>query len=373
MQITLFNISFDSIEILMLSLFCMVVFIQLYYYLFPFRRFANHCFESTLSRTKPVSVIIAAKNEKENLQAYLPLILNQQHDVFEVIVVDNFSSDGTSEWLTSYQHKRLKVIHHEGEKGKKAALKTGIESAKYEYLLFTDADCKVNSEDWISLMVSAFKPKTEFVLGFGAFFTSNTLLNKLIRFEGLLNATQYFSFALNGSPYMGVGRNLAYLKSTFTKANGFTEHQKVLSGDDDLLVNQMATAENVEIMIDQKSHMISEGEWNWHSFYRQKRRQLSAGIYYKTQDKMKLAVFGASNFLYFPLLVSLLILSPYTLFILGIFVMKQVCEYLVFNKLCQKLENRDLVAWLLIIEPIYWIVITIAGISTWFRKVDKWK
>ncbi|MBL4707155.1 MAG: glycosyltransferase [Flavobacteriales bacterium] len=350
-----------------------MAFIQMYYYLFSFKKLVNYNYNRSLSRKEAVSVIIAARNEKENLAAYLPLILNQNHENFEVIVVNNFSTDGSFECLTSFSHKRLKLIDHKGKKGKKAALQVGIEAAKYGLLLFTDADCKVNSEDWISLMSSGFETNTEFVLGFGAFLKSDTLLNKVIRFEGLLNAIQYFSFTLKGSPYMGVGRNLAYRKSTFIKAKGFDQHQNVLSGDDDLIVNQMATAKNVNIVIDQKSHMTSEAETNWLSFYRQKRRQLSAGVYYKPQDRLKLAVFGASNFLYYLLLVSLLLSSPHTLFIFGIFVLKQFCEYLVVGKLCQRLENIDLVIWLLIIEPIYLIVITIAGVSTWFRKVDRWK
>jgi hypothetical protein len=65
-------------------------------------------------------------------------------------------------------------------------------------------------------------------------------LNRFIRFETVYSAVQYLSFALNGSPYMGVGRNLIYHKSLFAEANGFKSHEKIASGDDDLFINQVA-------------------------------------------------------------------------------------------------------------------------------------
>lgn len=365
--------TFSELELVLFILWMATLCIQLYFYFFQFNGLMKYRSITKLDRKKPVSIIIAAKNELENLKAYLPLVLNQNHEIYEVIVVNNFSTDGTWEYLSSLNHERLKVFDYAEKKGKKVALQAGIQQAKYEMLLFTDADCRAQSEDWVSTMTGAFGEKIEFVLGYGAFEKQSTWLNKVIRFEGLLTAIQYFSFALKGEPYMGVGRNLAYLKSTFTKAEGFNSHSEVLSGDDDLIVNQMGNAENIALVLDRGATMISYGEASWLTFYRQKRRQLLSGNLYKVKDRIKLALFGASNFLYYALLVSLLLNFENTTFILGIFVVKQVCEYIVFFKLCRQLGNKDLIKWLPIVEPFYLVFIIIAGVSTWFQKVDRWK
>lgn len=94
-------------------------------------------------------------------------------------------------------------------------------------------------------MSSNFQPGIAIVLGYGGYFRhKKSLLNKLIRFETLLTAIQYFSYARLGSPYMGVGRNLAYTSTRFYELKGFASHLQIRSGDDDLFVNEAATAQN---------------------------------------------------------------------------------------------------------------------------------
>ena len=82
------------------------------------------------------------------------------------------------------------------------------------------------------------------MLGYGAYEHQKGFLNKIIRFETFIAALQYLSYALNKMAYMGVGRNLAYQKDLFYAFKGFQDHYKVISGDDDLFVNQAANKNN---------------------------------------------------------------------------------------------------------------------------------
>src|SRR5690606_31531776 len=102
--------------------------------------------------------------------------------------------------------KLVKVDNNEAFWGnKKYALTLGIKAAKYEYLVFTDGDCYPNSKNWITEMTSQFTQQKTIVLGYGAYTkVKNSLLNKIIRFETLLTATQYFGWAKVGKPYMAV-------------------------------------------------------------------------------------------------------------------------------------------------------------------------
>ena len=300
-------------------------------------------------------------------------LVKQKYFDFEIIVVNDYSTDETLKVLQGFEGSNLRVINNEGKPGKKSAISRGISEAKHELLLFTDADCWPNSENWIAEMTSGFTKDIEIVLGFGAFEKETTLLNKLIRFEGFMSALQYFGFAHAGKAYMGVGRNLAYRKSAFAKVDGFSGHEDVLSGDDDLLVNKASTSSNVAIQLHINTQTVTKGETSWKRVVYQKRRQLTAGAYYKRSDKIRLAVFGATSFLYYMLFGILLLISPFSLLIFVIFVFKQALEYSLLKAVAKRLKVQDLMPLSFVLEPLYIFSITAIGISTWFWKVKEWK
>ncbi len=260
-----FSISIQQLSVfeqLVAALFLLSVIIQWIYYFLVFSKLAYYK-EGTIQNTDhpPVSVIIAAHNEDYNLQKNLPNILKQQYPDFEVVVVNHASIDTTRDVLMDLQRefKNLKVVTIEQDlnffKGKKFPLSIGIKSAKNELLLLTDADCKATSVNWIASMASHYTSKTEIVLGYGPYNKSGGFLNMLIRYDTFMIALQYFSFALMGLPYMGVGRNLSYRKSTFYKNKGFTSHYNIPSGDDDLFIMQIANKKNTKIEVSQNSFM----------------------------------------------------------------------------------------------------------------------
>jgi len=137
--------------------------------------------------------------------------------------------------------------------GKKLAMTVGIKSAKNELILFSDADCYPLTDQWISLMSRHFSKKKDLILGIGLYERKKGILNALIRYETLFTAMQYISYAISGKAYMGVGRNLSYKKDLFFKNKGFASHLKILSGDDDLFVNEAATKTNTAVCIDPNS------------------------------------------------------------------------------------------------------------------------
>ena len=172
------------------------------------------------------------------------------------IVVNDASTDDTKEVLKAYQyifpHLRIaQAVYHAPARlaVKKYALEQGIAAAQYDILLLTDADCQPASPHWLSRMVAPFNDTVEIVLGYGPYTRKRGFLNAFIRYETMYTAIQYFSFALAGMPYMGVGRNLAYRKSLFEKTGGLTAHRHILSGDDDLFVNSAINKKNFSIVL----------------------------------------------------------------------------------------------------------------------------
>src|SRR5690606_19303744 len=124
-------------------------------------------------------------------------------------------------------------------------------------------DCIPASEFWMQRMIAPFSKGAEIVLGYGPYYKAKGFLNKIIRFETFHTALQYLSYALAGLPYMGTGRNLAYKKELFLKNKGFSAHNHLPGGDDDLFINATATGKNTSIVIEKDSFTFSEPKKTW--------------------------------------------------------------------------------------------------------------
>lgn len=321
------NILFGSLLVsdLMIVLFLISTLVQLFYYFFFYSRVPFSKIKEIKTVVQPVSVVICARNEARNLEKNLPLVLNQDYPEYEVIVVNDCSEDDTAELLEDLGKKyaRLKTTHIKKDAkfthGKKLALTIGIKAASHEWLLLTDADCKPGSEKWISGMQKNFSNKTSVVLGYGAYSREKSLINNFIRFDTFFIAIQYFGFAMAGIPYMGIGRNLAYRKSLFFENKGFAAHRKLASGDDDLFINQVATAENTKVEFSFNTHTYSEAEKTFSAWLRQKKRHLTTGSHYNTGTKYLLAGELISRVLFYILFILLLINLKFLIIILAAF------------------------------------------------------
>jgi cellulose synthase/poly-beta-1,6-N-acetylglucosamine synthase-like glycosyltransferase len=246
----------------------------------------------------PVSVIVCAHDEEQNLRELIPLLLEQDHPEFEIIIVEDRCNDGTYDYLreavtANNKLKMVRVVHKPDHiSGKKFGLTLGIKAARYEWILLTDADCRPVGTHWITHMTERYNDQTQIVLGYSPYLRMKGLLNSFIRFESLLTGLQFISLARLGRPYMGVGRNLVYTKSLFLKNKGFNEHLEIMGGDDDLFVNRHATKFNTQVCMDPQAITISKPKLNWSDFLHQKLRHLSVGKRYKIFDKVILSTFS---------------------------------------------------------------------------------
>ncbi|HQS23868.1 MAG: glycosyl transferase family 2 [Sphingobacteriia bacterium 24-36-13] len=339
------------------GLFCTVIAIQVFYYLYFFRRMAYYqATEKETSVEHPVSVIICARDEAHNLVKNLPGVLVQDYaTTHEVVLVNDNSTDESKyvidEFRRSFKNLNMIELTQEAKmiSGKKFPLSMGIKSAKYEIVLLTDADCVPASENWIKKMQGAYNDETEIVLGYGAYHKKPGLLNKLIRFETFHTALQYFSYALAGKPYMGVGRNLSYKKEVFFKNKGFSSINQIPSGDDDLFINQVATAENTAILLDHDTHTLSDAKNSWGEWMTQKYRHYSTGKYYKPIHQFLLGLYSFSLFLVYPLLVLSMLFFNWQLAV-GVFALRFIVQAIVLYKGMNKLNERDLYPWFLFLD-----------------------
>ena len=351
--------------------------IQLFYYLFVFSRLAFFKAEKASQESLPVSVIICAKNERDNLLEFLPFYINQEYDKFEVIVVNDNSVDDSADVLRAFQlqYKTLKVVNVPDTDrfygSKKFALTLGIKAAQYDNVLLTDADCKPATNQWVKLM-SQYAKKKAIVLGVGAYEQKKGLLNMLIRFETFYTALQYLSFAQAKLPYMGVGRNLGYQTQLFFKNKGFSSHQHILSGDDDLFINEVSTKRNTQIIIDKNAHTVSNAKTSYNAWIKQKKRHFLSGGHYKFKHKFMLGLLQLSQMIFIGLFVLLAITVRPVYLIVGIFVVRYIIQIIIFKLSANKIGGKDLVLLSPVFEVFFMIFNPLLVFSNIIIKKAKW-
>ena len=183
-------------------------------------------------------------------------MLEQDYPQFEVIVIKDGNPDESQDSLTILEEKYPHLYHSFVPDSsryisrKKLAVTLGIKASKYEWLVFTNANCMPQSNQWLRLMARNFTSRTQVVLGYSGYERGKGWLHKRAAFDNLFTSMRYLGFALAGSPYMGIGRNLAYRKELFYQQKGFSAHLNLQRGDDDLFINHVATPENTRVETD---------------------------------------------------------------------------------------------------------------------------
>lgn len=369
----------DHLWEIVFYIFCLVTFIQFFYYIFFFSRVAFYKANTkNQSQQHPVSVIICARDEDENIARYLPGVLVQKYDSsHEVIVVNDNSVDDSKYILEELQKtfKLLQIVDLKQEakliSGKKYPLSIGIKEARHEIVLLTDADCVPASELWIQKMQDGYVNGTEIVIGYGAYNKRPGFLNKIIRFETFHSALQYLSFALAGKPYMGVGRNLSYKKDVFIRNKGFSSINHIPGGDDDLFINKVATKKNTKIVIDKDAITLSQPKRSFSEWLRQKTRHYSTARYYKKGNKFLLAIYSLSQFFFYPLFLLSILFYNWE-FALAVFGARFLLQSFVFFKAMKKLNEADLWPWFLFFDIGMFFYYIIFAPTLWKKPRVSW-
>jgi len=363
---------------ILLLFFLICTGIQLMYWLVVFSRLAFHRPLSPPEvAPEPVSIIICAHNEADNLLENLPYFLAQDYPDFEIIVVNDYSSDKTLGILLEFQEKnpnlRLINICVDTPIGKKAALTKGIEAAQFEILLLSDADCRPASSMWVEHMQAFIRDGVEIGLGYSPYLRGKgVLLNAFIRFETVYTAYQYFSSAFLGLPYMGVGRNLIYRKHLFLHSGGFEDHADVPSGDDDLFINRVATSANTQVILSPTAFVYSKPKSSWRGYYRQKTRHLATGVRYRPVHQLALGLLSASHFGHYAFGIALLLFQDFLTVVFFNYLARIAVVSYMYARTLRKLHDPSLIRWVPLLDALY-IGFYLVFAPAIFKKLEQWK
>lgn len=362
--------------LIIFSIFCLFILIG-YYKIFS-KVGEKEIIHTTGGKITPISLIICAKNEFHNLQSHFDTWINQQHPQFELIIVNDGSTDQSSNFLQekALMHSNFRFINISVDaskklKGKRHALFEGIQKAKYDHLIFTDADCKPLHKEWLFIMSQFFTEDKKVILGYSPYEKKKGLLNQLIQFETVLTALQYLGWALNGKPYMGVGRNLGYEKALFTK-EVFDKSNFTQSGDDDLIAQQLCNKENTVVCLNPKTFVESTPSQTFKTWMLQKTRHFKASHHYTLKFKILLGIFVFANIGLYFLVLGLIFFKFFVGIAIGLYIFKIIMFYIVLKKSLKTLYNSLTFKEILYLEIIYWLIFIIIQTLSIFLRNNGW-
>lgn len=342
------------------------------YHLFVFRIKSEAISQSDATDFPGVSIVIAVKNGSKALLKNLVQLHDQHYPSFEVIIVDDHSHAEERSILEKgvEGNNKIRLIHSERAPGKKQALSLGIQEARHDLILCTDADCFPTGPNWIHQMVAHTNGK-EMVLGYSPYEKKSGFLNRLIRFETQMTGMQYLSWAMVGKPYMGVGRNILYPRSLFLQEDPYKDQQHIPYGDDDLWVQQAAVISEVNVSFDKEAHVLSSPPTTLTEWLRQKNRHLSAGYHYNAKSWWQPAGYAIALILHWVLLIPLILMTESgwvgIFFLLGLLLRWQT-----HTKWTKRLGDTDTNNWFPVLEIIYAAYLAAMSLFTSIFKKKAW-
>lgn len=274
---------------------------------------------------RPVSVIVVADNNAEDLRANLDSLLSQDYEPgYEVIVVVDKDEDGTGDFLKAYGKRPNLYTTFVPDSSRymsrrKLAITLGVKAAKNELILLTDATCRPVSDKWISVMASRLDEGTDIVMGYSNYIHEAGLFKVFYRFH-----CEYSNFreACNGAAYGMAGNNIMFRKDVFMAGNGFQGNLKYLRGEYGFLVNKYAGQGNaaVETSCEGRVEDRVPTRKEWHSvnlFYRETRRHLDRSFSHRLAFNLDMLslyaglVAGAGSAVY-AVLIQMWLMLPFS-------------------------------------------------------------
>ena len=303
--------TFNTVELILLSAAGILFIIQLIYYFGLYNRIHAHnkaVRKEAVHFTQempPLSVILCARNEADNLRKILPAILEQDYPQFEVIVINDASTDETEDVLGFMEEKYPHLYHSFTPDSaryishKKLALTLGIKASKHDWLVFTETNCMPASKDWLRLMARNFTSQTQIVLGYSGYDRTKGWLHKRVAFDTLFQSLRYLCFALAGKPYMGIGRNMAYRKELFFQRKGYSTYLNLQRREDDLFINQIATPSNTRVETDINATMRIQPVYSYKEWKEEKISYMATARFYHGVQRYLLGFETFSHLLFY--------------------------------------------------------------------------
>lgn len=297
----------------------------------------------------PISVIVYAKNNVQELRNLLPVLLNQNYHQFELVLVNNASTDDTlyliKEYALMYPNIRLvDVVNNEAFWGnKKYAVTLGIKASKYEYLVFVDANKKIHSYNWLVQLTSHFTLNKTVVIGTSFYSRKKGFFNKFLRFDHTMQQMQSVAWSKSGAPYSLNLENMAVKKEEFYRVNGFINHMQKPLFMNEYLLNDVSTSKNTVLCEHPDAMTEVEPVLKRSDFRQLKKQQLQLLKNIKAGASFRIKLFNLTQFLFLIVTVCSFLTLEYWYVTLGLVMLRYALAWTLFAKTAKKYRYKDLI------------------------------
>lgn len=312
----------------------------------------------TNAKRIPVSVIVYAKNHLNELRNLIPVLLNQNYHQFELVLVNNASTDDTLQLIKEYalmypNIRMVDVVNNEAFWGnKKYAITLAIKASKYEYLVCIDADKKIHSNNWLVQLTSHFTLNKTIILGSFFYSKKKGFFNKYFRFFHTMQQIQSVAWTKISKPYSLNLQQIAFKKEDFYNINGFINHMQKPLFINEYFVNDAATSKNTTIC-EHSDAMIEAESLTKKEFKLFKKDQLQLLANLKSTAAFKIKLFNFVQFLFLITAITSFITIEFWYVTLAIVLLRYLILWIIFGKAAKKLHYNDLIFYFPLFDLFY--------------------
>lgn len=298
-------------QLAILLILTVLFIIQITYWLNYARiaKFRNRHRTSAGEPLPPVSVIVIVEDDEQYIEQSLPLLLEQEHPNYEVVVVNDCGGRDVDFALArlskAYSHLKYTTIRRDDKfnHSRKIPIVIGLKAASYENVIITHIDASPTNEKWLSYLCRGFSG-AELVIGYTGFEIEKGLANKFIRCSRLATSIRYLSSAIGGNPYRGIYNNIGFTRRLFFENRGYT-HLTMTVGEDDLFVQRVAPYSYTSVIINPQSTLRQTpyGGFKW--WWEERRYSTYAMRYYPYRVRIKTFAELLTRSLFFVSIISI--------------------------------------------------------------------
>ena len=325
-----------------------------------------------------LSVIIAARNEEESIGPLLSALTNQSYPskLFEVIVVDDHSTDNTTDVVKQFETVKLVILNEPGQNSyKKKAIETGILHASGDLIVTTDADC-LPGKNWLLTLASFYQKKDAVFIAAPVVFRHQNNVLQIFQALDFLTLQGITAVSVNSKLFgMSNGANMAYNREIFSDVGGFSGIDKIASGDDMLLMNKIweKDKKNIHYLLSPDAIVSTSAMPTWKSFFNQRIRWASKAAYYKNFSITVVMVLVYLFNLLFPILFFAgFWISEYWFWLIGLWIGKTIIEWPFVYSVAKFYGKQRLMKYFLFFQPLHVLYTIIAGFLGQFGAYE-WK
>ena len=368
--------------------FCAVV---LCIYYFRLLKIKTDKSSPDLNDQRPISIVIATRNEHDQLRQNLPFFLDQNHPNFEVVVVIDDSDKDLVYIISEFEklYSNLKVVSFEWSTNffvsRKFAESVGIKSATHDRILLSHISTRPASPEWVSQMSKTLSNNKKIVIGYHTLASKISLLNAFIRFDTFFYTLRYLRATLSGHPFTASSKNLAFDRSLFYEAKGVAKFYNVNTGDEDMFVNKASTSTNTTIEINPNAFIKGQEIVSFSEWFAKKVRHRVLIREFKTFNRLGFAIHDLFLVLFYMIsfvILGCFFLSKTTVFVVpvellmisgGIILLKLIVQWAVFKQIMGRFKERGFLLLIPVFDFMNLLILPVLLFTGLFTKRITWR